>query len=357
MANSKSKKLFIFVAFLVVAGSVGGYLFFSGSDVETTNNAQLDADIVPVRSSIPGYVKEVFFKDNQQVAKGDLLVSLDDTELQARVMQAEAALENARANLSAVKTNALASDQNATAAVWSSETTQQSISVAQARLNKVREDFRRIQSMYQDKAATQAEYDGIKAELAVAEAQLEAAQKQYKAAKVQSQGVRSQAEGQKSLIALAEAMIRQREAELLLSKTQLSYATITAPCNGIVSKRSIENGQYISPGQPVCSIVDNTHLWITANFKETQVKNIHPGQQVDVKIDAYPDLTLQGSIDSYIGATGARFSLLPPDNATGNFVKIVQRVPVKIALNPVSKAQSAMLLPGLSAFVTVKIKE
>lgn len=355
MANSKSKKLFIFVGLLIIAGLVGGYLYLSGAEVETSNNAQLDADIVPVRSSIPGYVKEVYFKDNQVVSRGELLLALDDTELQARVMQAEAALENARANLAAVRTNALASDQNATAAAWSSQTSQQNISVAQARLNKVRDDFRRIQGMYADKAATQAEYDGVKAELAVAEAQLAAAQNQYKASNVQSQGVRSQAEGQKSLIALAEATIRQREAELILAKTQLGYAVISAPCDGIVSKRSIEAGQYISPGQPVCSVVDNTHLWVTANFKETQVQRIHPGQPVDIKIDAYPDLLLHGSIDSYIGATGARFSLLPPDNATGNFVKIVQRVPVKIALNPLSDKQMAYLLPGLSAFVTVKI--
>lgn len=355
MANSKTKKFFLFVAFLAIVGLLGRYLFFSGGDVETTNNAQLDADIVSVRSSISGYVKEVHFKDNQLVAKGERLVSLEDTELQAKVMQAEAALENARANLAAVRTNALASDQNATAAVLSSATTQQNISVAQARLNKVRDDFRRIQGMYEDKAATQAEYDAIKAERAVMEAQLEAAQNQYQASKVQSQGVRSQAEGQKALIALAEALIRQREAELTLSKIQLGYAVITAPCDGIVSKRSVEAGQYISPGQPVCSIVDNIHLWVTANFKETQVKNIHPGQQVEVKIDAFPDLILQGSIDSYIGATGAKFSLLPPDNATGNFVKIVQRVPVKIALNPLSDKQMEYLLPGLSAFVTVKI--
>jgi len=352
----KGKKVFIFIgiAAVVLIAVVINYIL--GANYEKTDNAQIDADIVPIRSSVGGYVKTIHFTDNQLVKKGDLLITIDDTELKAKVAQAEAALENAKANLAAVKTNAIASGQNADAASMSSETTQQSISIAKTRLAKLKEDYKRIKNMYDDKAATKAELDNIKAEVDVAEAQYLSAQNQFKASSAQSMGVRSQAEGQKSMIALAEALVRQREAELVLAKTQLDYATIEAPCDGVVSKRSVEVGQFITAGQPLCSTIDNTHLWITANFKETQVNKIHPGQTVEVEIDAYPGMTLHGHVESYIGATGAKFSLLPPDNSTGNFVKIVQRVPLKIALDNLSKDEIAKLFPGLSAFVTVKIK-
>lgn len=352
----KGKKVFIFagIAVAVLIAVVINYVL--GANYEKTDNAQIDADIVPIRSSVGGYIKTIHFKDNQLVKKGDLLFTIEDTELKAKVAQAEAALENAKANLAAVKTNAVASGQNADAASMTSETTQQSISIAKTRLVKLKEDYKRIKNMYDDKAATKAELDNIKAEVDVAEAQYLSAQNQSRASSAQSLGVRSQAEGQKSMIALAEALVRQREAELVLAKTQLDYATIEAPCDGIVSKRSVEVGQFITSGQPLCSTIDNTNLWVTANFKETQVYKIHPGQIVEVEIDAYPGMTLKGHVESYIGATGAKFSLLPPDNSTGNFVKIVQRVPLKIALDNLSKEDIAKLFPGLSAYVIVKIK-
>lgn len=354
--KKKSGRLkFIIPALIVVVGVIL-FFIFSGGGTESTDNAQLDADIVPIRSSISGYIKEVHFEDNQMVKKGDLLVTIDDTEYQTKVAQAEAALANAKANLNAVRSNATASNENAAAAVFSTQTTQESIKSAQARLNKQKEDYKRIKNMFQAKAATQADMDNATAELEVAQAQYDMAQKQYKASQSQSSGVRSQALGQQSLIALAEAMVRQREAELKLAQTQLDYATVEAPCDGIVSRRSVEVGQYISTGSPMCSVVDNTKLWISANFKETQLEDMRIGQPVTVKIDAYPHMKITGKLNSFIGATGAKFSLLPPDNSTGNFVKIVQRVPVKITLDHLTKEQMKALFPGLSAYVSVKTK-
>lgn len=354
--KKKSGRLkFIIPALIVVLGVIL-FFIFSGGGTESTDNAQLDADIVPIRSSISGYIKEVHFEDNQMVKKGDLLVTIDDTEYQTKVAQAEAALANAKANLNAVKSNATAFNENATAAVFSTQTTQESIKSAQARLNKQKEDYKRIKNMFAAKAATQADMDNATAELEVAQAQYDMAQKQYKASQSQTSGVRSQALGQQSLIALAEAMVRQREAELKLAQTQLDYATVEAPCDGIVSRRSVEVGQYISTGSPMCSVVDNTRLWISANFKETQLEKMRIGQPVTIKIDAYPHMKITGKLNSFIGATGAKFSLLPPDNSTGNFVKIVQRVPVKITLDHLTKEQMKVLFPGLSAYVTVKTK-
>jgi membrane fusion protein (multidrug efflux system) len=354
--TGKRKRFLIIGSILGVALIIGLFFYIRSKGFETTDNAQIDADIIPIRTSVSGYVKEVRFTDNTMVKKGDTLFIINDDEFQARVLQAEAALENAKANLVAVKNNADAGDLNASAAFLSSETTAQNIDVAKTRLNKIKEDYKRIKNMYASKAATKAELDAIEAELAVAESQFKAATNQYKASSAQSAGVKSQATGQKSMIALAEALVKQRSAELSLAKTQLGYTIVKAPCDGLVSKRSVDQGQFVTVGTPVCSAIDNTTLWVTANFKETQIEHIKMNQSVAVNIDAYPSLSITGKVDSYIGATGAKFSLLPPDNSTGNFVKIVQRVPIKIKLTGLTAEQRALLLPGLSAFVSVSVK-
>ena len=354
--TGKRKRFLIIGSILGVALIIGLFFYIRSKGFETTDNAQIDADIIPIRTSVSGYVKEVRFTDNTMVKKGDTLLIINDDEFQARVLQAEAALENAKANLVAVKNNADAGDLNASAAFLSSETTAQNIDVAKTRLNKIKEDYKRIKNMYASKAATKAELDAIEAELAVAESQFKAATNQYKASSAQSAGVKSQATGQKSMIALAEALVKQRSAELSLAKTQLGYTIVKAPCDGLVSKRSVDQGQFVTVGTPVCSAIDNTTLWVTANFKETQIEHIKMNQSVAVNIDAYPSLSITGKVDSYIGATGAKFSLLPPDNSTGNFVKIVQRVPIKIKLTGLTAEQRALLLPGLSAFVSVSVK-
>ncbi|WP_343747238.1 HlyD family secretion protein [Fluviicola sp.] len=354
--NSSKKRMKFIIGGLAAVVIVGIVIFLMGGGTESTDNAQIDANIIPIRSSISGYVQKVHFEDNQEVKKGQLLVTIDDTEYRAKLAQAEAALENAKANLKAAQNNASASNQNAVASLFSAESSQQSINSAKARLNKSQADYKRIKNMFDAKASTQAEMDNATAELEVAQAQYESAQKLLKVSQSQSAGVKSQALGQQSMISLAEALVRQREAELNLAKTQLDYATIEAPCDGIVSKRSVEVGQYVSTGQSVCSTVDNTNLWISANFKETQLEHMRVGQPVEIRIDAYPHLKLAGKLNSFVGATGAKFSLLPPDNATGNFVKIVQRVPVKITINHLTKEESKLLFPGLSANVSVKVK-
>lgn len=330
--------------------------FILNSGFESTDNAQIDADIVPIRSSVPGYIKEINFSDNQEVKKGDTLLKIDETDLKTRVAQAEAALENANANLSSVKNNARAVGNNAEAASLNASSSEQNINAAKARLNKAQEDFKRYKNMLEQKAVTQFQFDAAKAELDIAQAQYDVTVSQFKSSTASSAGVRSQAEAQAAMVSLAEALVRQREAELILAKTQLGYATVVAPCDGIVSRRSVEEGQYITIGAPLASVIDYTNLWISANFKETQVKAIQVGQEVEIKIDAYPGMKIKGKVDSYIGATGAKFSLLPPDNATGNFVKIVQRVPVKIDFTSLSKEDKKRLFPGLSAFVKVRVK-
>ena len=354
--KKKNKKPIIIGGVLGTILVIGIIYFIIAAGYESTDNAQLDADIVPIKASVSGYVKTVHFKDNEHVKKGQLLITIDDVDLKAKLAQSQAALENAKANLLSVKSNSEAVSQNADASALTSSSVQQQINSAKAKLTKSQADFKRTESMFNSKAATQAQLDGAKADLDVSQAQYDGAVSQYKSATAQSQGIHSQAEAQKAQITLAEALVKQREAELALAQTQLDNATIEAPCDGIVTKRAIDEGQYITIAAPLCSVIDNTHLWVTANFKETQVKAIKPGQSVDIKVDAFPNLKISGTVQSFIGATGAKFSLLPPDNSTGNFVKIIQRIPVRIDLTDYPKERIDELFPGLSVFVEVKVK-
>jgi membrane fusion protein (multidrug efflux system) len=349
------KRLIIVGVAVAIVLTIGIIYWVIGSHYESTDNAQLDANIVPVRASVAGYIKTIRFKDNEHVKKGQLLISIDETDLQTRVAQAQAELENARANLLAAKNNALAINQNAESATLSSNSVEQNINSANAKLQRAKEDFRRSENMFNAKASTQSQHDAAKSDLDVAQAQYDGAIAMYKSSSAQANGVHSQAEAQQAQITLSEALVKQREAELKLAQTQLQYASVIAPCNGIVSKRAVEEGQYITIGAPLCSLIDKEIFWVTANFKETQVDRIAPGQEVEIKLDAYPALVLKGKIESFIGATGAKFSLLPPDNSTGNFVKVTQRVPVRIEVTSFPKDKSYLLFPGLSAFVEVKV--
>jgi membrane fusion protein (multidrug efflux system) len=350
----KNKRMYIIGAVLLVIAVFGVYTYIQAQHHETTDNAQLDGRITPVRASVAGYVQEVRFTDNTHVAKGDTLVIIDNVDYQAKVAQAEAALENARAQLSMAQAGSTTAGFNATAMQFSSQAVQNNIAAAGSRLRKAQKELDRIQKMFNDGAATQQQLDAAKAEEETAQAQSEMAQKQYEVSSKQASGARSQLDVQASQISLAEALVKQREAELRLAQSQLANTIITAPYDGTISKKSVEDEQYIQIGQPVCSAIDNSHLWVTANFKETQFENLKIGEKATITVDAY-DLELNGTIESFGGATGARFSLLPPDNATGNFVKVTQRIPVRIKLDETATAHHEFLAPGMSTFVDVHI--
>ncbi len=354
--NKKSKRL-------VILGSVGtailiiiAIVWFRAQGHESTDNAQLDAVITPVRAIVPGFVTDVKFTDNQHVKKGDTLVVIDRKDYEAKLSQSQAALESAKAQLEIAKTGATSAELNANASGFNSEAAKESITTAKARLTKDEKDMTRIEKMLKDGASTQQQYEATKAEYESAKAQYEMVKKQYEASSSQATGARSQAEGQKSQIALAAAMVKQREAELQLAQSQLDNTVLIAPFDGIISKKSLEVGQYIQMGTPVCSAVDFKHLYVTANFKETQIEKMRPGQEVEVTVDAFPDVKLKAELQSFGGATGAKFSLLPPDNATGNFVKITQRVPVRVNITEYPKEMEGILVPGLSVEVNVLTK-
>ncbi len=354
--KKKQKRLAILGSSVLIIGTFIIIAWLSSLGHEHTDNAQIDAIITPVRSIVPGFVTDIKFTDNQQVKKGDTLILIDRNDYIAKVAQAEAALESAKAQLDLSKSGETTASMNANASVLTSQAAKENIATAQARLNKAEKEMARIEKMLKDGATTQQQYESVKAEYETAKAQSEMLKKQYEASSAQATGAQSQAEGQKSQIALSTALVKQREAELILAKTQLNNTVIVSPFDGIISKKSVEVGQYMQAGSPLCSAVDFTHLYVSANFKETQIEHMKPGQEVELKVDAFPKAKLKGKLESFGGATGAKFSLLPPDNASGNFVKITQRVPVKIAITEFPQEMAGLIIPGLSVIADVKTK-
>jgi membrane fusion protein (multidrug efflux system) len=356
-ANKKKpgKKLLIAGIAIVVILAAGLIYFFSGANYESTDNAQLDGDIVAIRSGVTGYIKNFRFADNQPVKKGDTLVVFDSDELRAKVLQAEAALDNATANLQMVQNKAVASGENATASQLSAESNEQGVLFAKTKLDKAQKDLDRVNDLYKIKGATQEQVDNAQANLQMAKSEYNKSIDQQQSSISTSHGVRAQAKADQNQIDLAKAQIKQREAELALAQKQLSYAYVVAPCSGIVTKRSFNQGQYLTIGQSLCVIVNTENYWVTANFKETQLKKIKLGDEVEIELDSYPGLKLTGKVESFGGATGAKFSLLPPDNATGNFIKITQRFPARISIDNFPKEKSNEIFPGLSVFAKVKV--
>jgi membrane fusion protein (multidrug efflux system) len=341
------------IAALVIV--IGAIYFITGTSYETSDNAQVDGNIVPIRSGITAYVDSILFSDNQMVKKGDTLIVFNADELNAKRKQAEAALDNAKANFLSAQNKASASVENANASNETSESNQQAIVESKVKMEKAQKDFDRIAQLNKVKAATQEQLEHAQSNLELAKSEYTRTIHQQQSSASSSSGLKAQSKADQNQIELAKALIKQREAELAIANKQLSYATVVAPCNGVVTKRAIQKGQYVTNGQSLCVVVDSDQLWISANFKETQLHNIKPGSEVKIELDAFPGLELTGKVESYSGATGAKFSLLPPDNATGNFIKIVQRFPSRISIDNFPKDRVGEIFPGLSAFVKVKV--
>ncbi|HEY1953554.1 MAG TPA: HlyD family secretion protein [Gemmatimonadaceae bacterium] len=311
-----------------------------GRSHESTDNAQVDGHIVPVLAKVGGYVKTVSVNENDRVNAGQLLVQLEDDDYRVRLQQAQADLAAAEATAGG---SGQAEAQVQSAAGQRAALDAQ-IGAARANANKADADLARAKELANKQIISRQQLDAAQASADVAHANLLAAERQAAAAG--------------GTVNTAEAGVRVANARTLgfraaaeNAQLQLDYTRITAPASGEVSRKQVEVGQLVSAGQPLLSIVADTGVWVTANFKETQLAQIHPGQPVEFEIDAYGGCKGEGTVASVSGATGAKFALLPPDNATGNFTKVVQRVPVRIAVT--KPCPGYTLRPGLSANVHV----
>lgn len=356
-APKKKSKVFIIVLGLLVVGGTwfGLTKYFHGKHHEETDDAQVEANISPVIPKIPGYVAKVFVSDNQFVKKGDTLMMLDDRDLRMVLQQAEAALGTAKSNLQAAGASSVAASKNIHTSKAAIATAEAQIEAARVNVWRTTQDFARYQNLVKDHSITQQQFEQADAAKQQAERQLQVLVDQKNQASVQTNVVTSQSNASAQQINVAQSVVRQREVDVENAKLNLSYTIITAPEAGIVSKVPIQTGQFIQAGQQVFSIVLNNDKWVVANFKETQFNKMREGQVVVVHADAFPNHDFEARLSSFSPATGAKFALLPPDNASGNFVKVVQRLPVKIDFINKSDSLIQRLRPGMNVFVDVHL--
>ena len=335
----------VLIGLLAVAVVIGGffglrhYRFVRAH--EETDDAQVEDHISPVLPRVSGYVAQVLVKDNERVAAGQTLVLIDSHELDLKIAAAEAAQRSAEA---AVRTSEAALAN----AVAAQAVAQANVVTAEVTHRKAAADLERDSRLFQNSAISTSQLADTRAAADESEARLAAARRQADAAAAQIVSGRAQVDA-------ARAQTDQRRTDLDYARLQRSYATVTAPIAGIVSHKDLEPGQFVQSGQTLLSIAADTGAWVVANFKETEIARMRPGQAASIRLDSYPGVVFHGKVESIAGATGARFALLPPDNASGNYVKVTQRVPVRVAVDPAGDARA--LRPGVSADVTVSVEE
>jgi membrane fusion protein (multidrug efflux system) len=339
--RGRPRKLWIVLAGAAAAAFGGGGYWLHLRGLERTDDAQVEGTVVPVHARVQGFARRVLVRDDQAVSRGDTLYQIDPTEYVLRLRQAEAELWAARANSRQGVAGASAHVASAQKQVAASN-----LEAARANLDKAQRELARSRVLREKELVSQSALDAAEAAERTARANLQAAQDQAQASDFGEVGAAAQ-------VRLADARIAAAEAALEVARTQLSWTVGIAATSGHVAKRSVEPGQYLTPGQPLMSIVSDSAAWVVANLKETQVERVKPGQPVDIEIDAFPGRTFGGRIRTLQWATGARFSLLPPDNASGNFTKVVQRIPVRIDFADSSARQ--ILRPGMSANVSIRV--
>jgi membrane fusion protein (multidrug efflux system) len=368
---------------LAALGLVGAYALNVGH--ESTDDAQVEGRIMNVSARVSGQVAKVLVEDNQMVKEGDLLVALDPGDLQAKADGAKADLAAAQAQLASAQAQLALTEKNADATVVQAKgamtqaaaslTSSQAVitqgeadvEATQSRLALAKLDLDRATALKSQGAVAQAEVDAAKTSFDTAKGAFDQARARLASAQAGSLGSNGgvvfaqgrlqaaftgpeQIASQQAAVSLAEARVKQSEAALKLAELNLSYTEVRAPRSGEVSRRTVEVGQQVGPEKPLLAVVPVDDVWLVADFKEDQLRDMHPGQHVDVRLDTYGRRRFSAHIDSIAGASGARFALLPPDNATGNYIKVVQRVPVLIRFDGDTGAQ---LRPGMSADVTV----
>ena len=377
----------ILLGLVGAAAVVGGIVWLVGRGKESTDDAQVEGHVVTVSVRTSGQVSKVLVSDNQTVKHGDVLVELDLEELTARLaaaradrMAAEASLALAQAQLALTERTSDASIRQARGGVSQAasgvasskaqlDQAQADIATAESRQQLAQKELERVRELFAKGSVSQAELDARQAAADQSGAGLELARARHESTRAaisgnyggveQAQGrlvaaltAPQQVQSAQAQVQLAQARVEQSRSAERLAELNLSYGVVRAPVDGVVSRKNVEVGSLVSPDRPVLALVPLDDVWIVANFKEDQIGAMKPGQPATIKIDTYSGHSFRGHVESLAAGTGARFALLPPDNATGNFVKVVQRVPVRIRLDDRGGLE---LRPGISASVTVRI--
>ena len=340
----KTKKLIynITVLLLVIGGIIWVFSrFIHLGNVEYTDNAQIKQLIVPVNSRVQGFIKKVYFEEYQDMKKGDTLLLIEDAEFRLRVAQAEADYQNALSGKT-VMTSTINTTQNDIAV------SDAGIQEAKIRMDNAEREYIRYKNLLNQDAVTRQQYDAMKTNYDALKARYELLLRQKQTTTLVKQE-------QTQRLDQTDAGIKLAEAALEIARLNLSYTVIIAPCEGTTGRKDIQEGQLVQPGQTLVDMVDKNDKWIIANYKETQTANIHEGQKVDIKVDAIPNVIFKGIVKSISRATGASFSLIPQDNSAGNFVKVEQRIPLRINFSNGNKPEDMeKLRAGMNVECEVK---
>lgn len=340
----RSKKIISYIVTLLVITAAAVWVcskFMYLGNVEFTDNAQIRQQIVPVNSRVQGYIKEIRFNEYESVKKGDTLVIIDDADMRLRLAQARADYQNALAGRGVA-------DRSVGVASANVAVTEASIAEAKVVMNMAATDFERYGKLLEQDAVTRQQYDAAKTDY-------EAKKERYEMLSRQRAATSSVVEETRQRIAQNDAGIDLAKALVETAVLNLSYCVITAPCDGYASRKEIKVGQLVQPGQTLLDVIDSEDIWVTANYKETQLQHIADGSKVEIKVDAVPDVVFSGVVESISQATGASLSILPQDNSAGNFVKVRQRIPVRIAFTKDNKAENMRhLCAGMNVECEVK---
>jgi len=326
-----NKKFAYIIGSLILIGLIyGTYKIIHSLRHEETDDAQIEMNMSPIIPHVGGYIAKVFVEDNENVKKGDTLFIINDQDYIVQLEQAKANLVAAESQLVVAEVSVGSYQANVQTSIAQVSSAEGSIENAKITLWRAENDFKRYENLYKNHSITAQQYEEALAAKQAAEQNMDILSSQQKASDSRRKAATSQSEISVKQISVAQAKVQSAQAQLDAALLNVGYTVVTAPIDGQLSNVDLQVGQFVQAGQSLFYLVDNTNRWVVANFKETQLEKMEIGQTVNIKVDAYPDETFIGEVTAFSPATGAKFSLLPPDNASGNFVKTIQRLPVKI---------------------------
>ena len=353
--EKKRRIIILGIIFAVVAIIITTFYIHYNATHISTDDAYVEGNIHTIASKVGGTVKTVHIKDNQFVKKNDLLVEIDTVDYDVRVRESTAAYEAQQAKSSETAFRLDAARKQALQLKAGIESARANKDLADANLRQAKIDMKRAEALLAGEAISKDRYDRTKTALDVGEAQLRAAVERIRELEAAYQTQQASIKQAEAGANAESAMVQSRKATLDSAMLNKGYTKILAPADGYITKKSVEIGNQIAPGQPLCAIVPLDDIWITANYKETQLEKIRTGQKVKIKVDTYSGKTFDGVVESIQAGTGASFSLFPPENATGNYVKVVQRIPVKVVLDK-NTDKDHVLRIGMSVTPTVLVR-
>jgi membrane fusion protein (multidrug efflux system) len=358
MMNNNKKRFALILVFALLIACVAGVYYYREYRKKyiTTDDAFVTGRIHVIASKIPGTVKAVYAEDNQFVKKDDILLEIDDRDYDVRVREAESARNAEHSKLEEISTKVDVTKKQLLELQFSVKSARANLKLQEANLKQAELDFKRAQALRAKEVVPEERLEKAKTNFDVATAQVEAVREQLKQIEATLETQKAIIQQTGSAFKSQNSVVKQREETRKAEDLKKSYTKIYAPSDGYITRKSVENGNQIQSGQPLMAVVPLTDIWVIANYKETQIENVKPGQKVKIKVDTYPGRDFEGTVQSIMAGTGSIFSLFPPENATGNYVKVVQRVPIKIVLKE-GTDPNHILRVGMSVEPTIITKE